>query len=93
MSIPDYRQCKYDVPWAGRCQKEAVGSDYCDEHNVKCSACKQRQATHGCSHAGQFVCGYPLCDKCQSYKDGKHKHWSPELEELALIGAVTGSQQ
>jgi hypothetical protein len=64
--------CQYDKPWQGNCGNKVVeGTNYCKEHSVKCFKCKKRQATHGCSCAGSFVCGAPLCDS----KECIDNHW------------------
>lgn len=55
--------CRYAEPWQGECgSKNILDNGQCEKHQSKCS-CGQ-VATHGCSHAGQFVCGRPLCDDC-----------------------------
>lgn len=66
-------RCRYDEPWVGQCRNEAIkGSKNCKEHAVLCSVCGKRLATHGCSCAGSWVCGTPLCGE----KDCVDKHWS-----------------
>lgn len=56
--------CCYAEPWQGECGSKAIlDNGQCDRHQSKCSCGKV--ATHGCSHAGQFVCGRPLCDDCR----------------------------
>lgn len=59
------RECRYDMPWAGRCRRPTTHeSGICEDHRgEKCVVCGG-QSTHGCSYAGQFVCGAPLCDDC-----------------------------
>lgn len=55
--------CCYSEPWQGECGSNAIlDNGQCENHQKKCSCGKM--ATHGCSHAGQFVCGRPLCDDC-----------------------------
>lgn len=56
--------CQYDQPWCGSCgSKNVLDNGQCENHQEKCSCGKL--ATHGCSYAGQFVCGRPLCDDCK----------------------------
>jgi hypothetical protein len=65
-------RCKYIEPWAGQCRNEAiVDSENCKEHNKTCVVCHKNLATHGCSCAGSFVCGLPLC----SNEECIDKHW------------------
>ena len=35
-----------------------------EEHTQICVSCGE-PATHDCHQTGQFVCGAPLCDKCE----------------------------
>ncbi len=63
-------QCKFDIAWVGRCNADADESGLCEKHRgVKCSSCKDGQATSECCHTGQFVCGAPLCDNCTGWVD------------------------
>lgn len=65
------KKCKY-VPYY-QCNNNTVkDSDYCEKHiNERCVSCGDK-AIKGCPYEGQFVCCYPLCDKCEGYnKDGK----------------------
>lgn len=64
-------KCKFDIPWVGKCKKSVEpGEFYCAEHlKEKCYKCK-RQATKGCAHTSQFVCGYPMCDEHNHHSDG-----------------------
>lgn len=62
--------CGYNEPYRGPCTKP--GSPHCEEHTVSCFSCG-KPATHGCDHAGQFVCGYPLCDDCVG-RNGENGH-------------------
>jgi len=59
-------KCKYEQYY--KCDNDVEeGSEYCAEHkDKKCCSCG-KQATHGCSYCGQFVCGFPLCDDCVGY--------------------------
>lgn len=43
--------------------KPKKNKQYCGQHDHECSYddCKKR-ATQGCSAAGSFVCGVPVCD-------------------------------
>lgn len=60
--------CKYEIAWYGKCNADANG-DICEKHaKVKCVVCGE-QATNECNHAGQFVCGSPLCDNCEGVVD------------------------
>jgi hypothetical protein len=60
------QQCPFDIAYVGQCKGE--GKPYCEKHAGKeCVMCG-KQATRECSHTGQFVCGFPLCDDC------KHPH-------------------
>lgn len=61
--VVDLTQCQYDKPWQGTCKADAENG-YCAKHKEEKCRCG-KQATHGCSHAGQFVCGAPLCDECK----------------------------
>lgn len=62
-------QCKFVIAWVGRCNADTSQGDFCDAHlQKKCCVCGN-QATKECSHAGQFVCGAPLCDSCEGYVD------------------------
>jgi len=64
-------ECKYDVCWHGQCKKTTINdSDFCEEHLNKTCKCGN-QANGDChKHAGSFICGAPLCDKCRL----KHYH-------------------
>ena len=69
--------CDYSIPWVGACGRDkdesrlsvisvkyGEGVSYlCEEHSkAKCMCGKP--AIRGCSHAGSFVCGRPLCSLC-----------------------------
>ena len=59
--------CKFDIAWRGKCGEGT--EEICKKHReVKCCVCGE-QATHDCSHTGQFVCGAPLCDNCEGFVD------------------------
>jgi len=57
--------CKYGLAWIGRCRKEAVDGDYCEDHkDIMCCSCGAK-ATHQCAETMGLVCGAPLCDDCE----------------------------
>lgn len=61
---PPVVTCQYVLPWQGQCKcTDILDNGNCKEHQDRCSCGKL--ATHGCAHAGQFVCGRPLCDDCR----------------------------
>lgn len=62
------KECKYDICWKGRCNKETVeGKEYCLEHlGIKCHKCDQQSIGDCHGFNGSFVCGYPMCED--------HKH-------------------
>lgn len=56
-------KCTYSKAWVGGCKSEKIlDNGQCEDHQGKCSC--GNLATHDCAHAGQFVCGRPLCDEC-----------------------------
>ena len=58
-------QCKFDIAWVGRCEKEAIENGYCEEHkDWHCINCGEK-ATHSCHETFGLVCGAPLCDNCE----------------------------
>jgi hypothetical protein len=58
-------RCEYLIPWVGACGKEAGESGRCEEHaKLRCAGCGA-QATRGCDYAASYVCGCPLCDRCE----------------------------
>ena len=60
--------CTFYLAWRGQCKATCEGS-VCTQHAaVKCCVCGE-QATHECAHAGQFVCGAPLCKNCEGHTD------------------------
>lgn len=63
-------QCRFDMGYRGRCDQPALGgSGLCTAHaELACASCHE-PATHECSYEGQFVCGAPLCDKCEGWND------------------------
>lgn len=57
--------CRYSLAWVGLCGQLKGESGFCSQHTgVKCVSCSD-QASHECSHTGQFVCGAPLCPDCE----------------------------
>lgn len=59
-------KCDFSIAWVGGCKNEAEpGSTNCKEHQKLCSKCRKKLIRRECSHAGQFVCGRPLCDNCK----------------------------
>ncbi len=75
--------CKFNKAWIGLCGKEPVNErGMCPEHAVKkCVSCG-KPATRECSHTGQFVCGYSLCDDC--------RHGIPPAGEEGYFGCAGG---
>lgn len=68
-------ECRWIIAWVGQCKaKTDPNSNYCEKHTKTCCMCKTSKATHGCSHTGQFVCGYPICDHdaCKSAHARNH---------------------
>ena len=77
-------RCNFDVCWVGECgktdrSKKAVVQlsiaggkktyHLCEEHaKLRCHC--GIQATTQCAHAGQFVCGAPLCPNCRCRSHG-----------------------
>mgnify|MGYP001259955189 CR=1 FL=1 len=60
-----YTQCRRMMSWAGRCQSTDINDNgFCANHAKDRCHCG-KQATKECGHAGQFVCGAPLCDDCK----------------------------
>lgn len=60
-------KCKFELAWVGKCNKPTVrGSEMCEKHaGIECCSCGQ-PATRECDETlGPFVCGFPLCDKCE----------------------------
>ncbi len=65
--------CDFKLAYSAKCKKE--GDPFCEEHSKeKCCSCG-KQATRQCSYAGQFLCGYPLCDNCKYVNDGTQSAW------------------
>ncbi len=69
--------CRFIRAYVGRCGSLYVGpSGMCEKHaTTACSSCGV-PATRECAHAGQFVCGSPLCDDCgeATSEQGYHGH-------------------
>lgn len=58
-------RCKFSLAFIGSCNEPLP----CSKHSATaCCVCRQ-PATHECAHTGQFVCGFPLCDKCEGFVD------------------------
>jgi hypothetical protein len=56
--------CQFSQAWVGRCESTNIlDNGQCEKHQDKCSC--GELATNSCAHAGQFVCGRPLCDNCR----------------------------
>ncbi len=59
--------CKFIRSWIGPCGKPVLGNDtFCPQHDkLPCASCGE-PATRECEHTGiQFVCGAPLCGRCE----------------------------
>jgi len=66
-----------------RCENEATITGMCEEHTEKCSNPKcDNMAVEACDFAGQFVCGYPICGKC----DHKERHYKKPSPTFYLLG-------
>lgn len=64
--------CGFGLAYQPNCKEITWGEGFCKTHkNEKCCVCK-KQASYQCSHAGQFVCGYPLCDSTECKRAHKH---------------------
>lgn len=65
---PKNSKCEYGIPWVGSCKAKTNvkvdGVYVCGEHIKEKCGCG-RQANRGCSNAGSFVCGAPLCADCR----------------------------
>ena len=60
--------CDFGMAWT-RCNQPAEVGKFCKSHAAtKCCVCS-KPATHECSHTGQFVCGFPLCEDCEGHCD------------------------
>ena len=60
--------CGFNEAWIGTCLNHSP----CTKHqHLICGSCGE-PATHTCSETGQFVCGVPLCQKCEhvTFPDG-----------------------
>lgn len=64
-------RCIFHPAWSNRCSCTDTTAGLCPEHTGKrCVGCGA-VAVRECSHAGQFVCGYPLCPSCHHlYRGG-----------------------
>jgi len=69
MKVERVMFCSWMRPWSyDKCGAEATITGMCEEHTQKCVGC-DNMAINGCSFAGQFVCGYPICGKCNHMKN------------------------
>lgn len=72
-------ECVFYEAWQGECGNDSVpGTEppLCEEHRTReCSNCGG-QATTMCGHAGQFVCGRPLCETCECPSHNQTGHGS-----------------
>lgn len=60
-------ECGFNIG-AGWSSAVCLEPEPCPKHgDYKCSVCGAQPAKYACSHAGQFVCGFPLCEE---HKDG-----------------------
>lgn len=56
--------CGFSMAYVGSCKSTEISNNgQCEKHQDKCSC--GELATNSCAHAGQFVCGRPLCDNCR----------------------------
>jgi hypothetical protein len=89
-------ECGYQF-YSGHCTKPKPCPDHANE---KCVSCKD-PATRGCDYEGQFVCGSPLCGKCEYRMTDKvgffgsygHEHYRPgetESKTEEQIGVTIG---
>jgi len=66
--------CAYSIAWRGYCGKPATAPGRCADHaEVKCQCCGEPAAGECCQTFTQFVCGVPLCDKCEDNGRGQHR--------------------
>jgi len=76
-----FRACGFSVAYHGPCEAPALPMRRrCERHAVPsktvCAGCGG-VATQECSYAGQFVCGFPLCDWCRHDAWGGHSRSVP----------------
>lgn len=59
-------RCVFDEAWRGRCKAMSlVSADRCEAHaRLVCVSCAA-PASQSCDYTGQFVCGAPLCHRCE----------------------------
>ncbi len=57
--------CNFSEAWIGKCEEFKPCSKHAD---LKCSSCGE-PATRSCDATSQFVCGAPLCEKCEHVLD------------------------
>lgn len=65
VTAPPRGTCQWRGAYSSdRCNSEFVNENgWCKDHDLKCLNCGEH-ADHGCDYCGQFVCGYPACEKC-----------------------------
>ncbi|WP_407330596.1 hypothetical protein [Enterovibrio sp. 27052020O] len=62
--LPPQVTCQFSQAWQGQCKcTDILDNGQCKAHQERCSC--GSLATNSCAHAGQFVCGRPLCDDCK----------------------------
>lgn len=63
------KTCDFNMGYAGRCKStEIIENGQCKTHQNMCCMCKEQLATESCAHSGQFVCGAPICEKCNHFE-------------------------
>lgn len=79
-------RCRYGLAYSGNCGALILAGHYCVAHVTERCTCCGEQATHECSHAGQFVCGYPLCNDCWHCDRGHERR--PDAPPLRKLHAA-----
>lgn len=81
-----YEVCGFGRAWSTPCPEIVPAKgERCDFHrDLFCVSCGE-PATHECSHAGQFVCGLPLCNWCWHglRKHERHREAPPVVKITA----------
>ena len=86
----DSNRCIYSLAWRGACGKPATEPHFCAEHApVSCVSCGEKATGECCQTFTQFVCGAPLCDKCQDNGRGQHAR-KPEFETATFPDGPEG---
>ena len=84
--------CPWRLTYSDKlCGSSYVGANgYCKEHDTSCLNCGEH-SDHGCDHCGQFVCGYPACNKCGmcSVEHGADKHRNKKYRDAELKKKLT----